>query len=136
MLHNVQLHMIILMQNDLSKAVKFYQQFGFELKFHVPEKWAEFVVSGIKLGLAPTPHELPVHRPGVVFQVENLAQAYTTLKDAGVEFMSEPVTAIHGIMVSFKDPGNNVLDLYQPTPERLQELAKEQGGCCSKDNCC
>ena len=50
---------------------------------------------------------------------------YKTLKEEGVEFVNEPVEAPHGIMVGFKDPSGNVLDLYQPTPEKMKQFVEE-----------
>ena len=43
-----------------------------------------------------------------------------------MEFVREPVEAMHGLMASFRDPGNSVIDLYQPTPEKVAEFMKQQ----------
>jgi hypothetical protein len=45
---------------------------------------------------------------------------------------------------SFKDPGNTIVDLFQPMPEKYEALLKERGepdkdGCCASENdqrCC
>lgn len=111
-------NMIILMQPDVEAAVAFYKDLGLKLIFAFPKKWAEFQVGTIKLGLCPTsdsPEE--IRRTGVVFEVENLKELYLSLKDK-VNFVREPFEAIHGIMATFKDPGNNLIDFYQPTPEK------------------
>jgi catechol 2,3-dioxygenase-like lactoylglutathione lyase family enzyme len=134
--------MIILMERDLAKAIEFYQGLGLKLKFHVKERWAEFEIEGTKIGLCPTDEDLGLIRTGIVLEVNDLKKLYEERKGS-MEFFGEPHEAVHGIMVSFKDPSGNVLDLYQPTPEKVQELIKktatEQGedDCCgSKDSCC
>lgn len=137
--------MLILMAHDLGKAVEFYKQVGFELKFHLKDRWAEFVVGNIKIGICPTEHEPFDRSTGIVFEVENLQETYDKLKAAGVELMGEPKEAVHGIMVGFKDPSGNISDLYQPTPEKVQEVVKQQqeaaaaqggqGPCCSSSAC-
>lgn len=137
-------NMLILMQPDIAKAIDFYQQLGLKLVFHIKDKWAEMQLGDIKIGLCPTA-EVPDYlcRTGIVLQIADMQAAYAGLKDT-ITFLSEPKEAIHGIMVSFQDPGNNVLDLYQPTPEKVVELVKktaEQGegaGCAdaSRDGCC
>lgn len=138
-----QVAMIILMEQDLAKAVEFYQKLGFELKFHLKDKWAEFELNNVKFGLCPTSEEPALVRTGIVLEVKDLRAIYEQNKN-WIEFFGEPHEAVHGIMISFKDPSGNVLDLYQPTPEKVQELMRktaEQGGegedCCgSQDSCC
>lgn len=140
MTHPLKLNMIILMQNDLARAVAFYKDFGLPLAFHVSHKWAEFDVDGVKLGLAETSHELPERRTGIVFEVDDLRAYYKEHKDE-INFLSEPVEAVHGFIASFRDPGNNILDLYQPTPEKVKEAvqkaaldAQKQDGCCNHEH--
>ncbi len=134
--HEIKLNMVILMHNDLGHAVAFYKDLGLHLKFHISHKWAEFDMHGVKLGLAETTHELPERRTGIVFEVEDLKKFYEEKKNE-VTFLSEPVEAIHGFIVSFKDPGNNIIDFYQPTPERVKEAvhkaAQEEDKCCAHD---
>ena len=127
--------MFILMQNDLEKAVEFYKSLGLNVLFHLKDRWAELEIGDVKLGLCPTTQELPDRHTGIVLQVGNL-KAFTEKHKDALELMNEPVEKVHGIMVSFKDPGGSILDLYQPTPEKVQEVmkkAKEEGGCCKKD---
>ncbi len=126
--------MIIIMQPDLQAAVEFYKRLGFALKFHLQDKWAEFDAGTVKLGLCPTTERLDNVRTGIVIETSHdLHQLYRELKDEGIFFFSEPQTAIHGVMVGMKDPGGNVLDLYHPTPERVQELARQEAGNKDKD---
>lgn len=137
------LNMVILMQPDVEAAVAFYEQLGLQKIFHLKDKWAEMRIGETKLGLCPTSQSVDAVRTGVVFEVDNVREMYDTHKDA-VNFLAAPKEAIHGIMVAFKDPGGNLLDLYQPTPERVSELARKvkeqdecgdkpaQGGCCKQ----
>ena len=43
--------MFILMESDLHSAVEFYKKLGLELKFHLKDKWVEFRLGDIKIGL-------------------------------------------------------------------------------------
>jgi predicted enzyme related to lactoylglutathione lyase len=132
----ISLNMVILMQNDLSKAVAFYKDLmGFHLKFHVSHKWAEFDINDVKLGLAETTHELPERRTGIVFGIENLRSFYEQKKNE-ITFIGEPVEAIHGFIISFKDPGNNILDLYQPTPEKVKAAVQKAAQEAQEKKCC
>lgn len=119
-------NMLILMQPDLEKGVAFYQNLGLHLIFHIKGKWAEFQLGDIKIGLAPISQDIPLHRTGIVLEVKDLTAAYEQLKKDGVEFVREPVEALHGVMASFRDPGNSVIDLYQPTPAKVEEFMKQQ----------
>ncbi len=138
--------MVIIMEPNLEAAVEFYKMLGLKLRFHLKEKWAEFDTSNVKIGLCPTsrPAEQLV-RTGIVLEVKDLYAAYNALRSA-VTFLSEPTQAVHGIMVSFQDPGGNIIDLYQPTPEKVKELVLKtvgEDGCCQatsddndKSGCC
>lgn len=122
----IKLGMIILMQTDLPKAVEFYKKLGIPQKFHLEGKWAEFDLGCVKIGLCPTDQVQDNVRTGVVFEVmEDLLALHKKLQAEGVTFVNEPVVAPHGVMVGIKDPGGNVLDLYQATPEKLQEFAQK-----------
>ncbi|MBP7854799.1 VOC family protein [Candidatus Babeliales bacterium] len=123
----IKLGMIILMQTDLKKAVEFYKKLGMVQKFYLEDKWAEFDLGCIKLGLCPTEHAQDNIRTGIVFEIfQDLIAWHKELKEQGVDFVNEPVVAAHGVMVGVKDPGGNVFDLYQPTPEKLKEFIDKQ----------
>jgi predicted enzyme related to lactoylglutathione lyase len=124
--------MILLKQHDLPAAISFYQQLGLRLIFHLKDKWAELELNGIKIGLFPAPEQASQVRTGVVFAVDDLAHIYEHQKDT-LCFLGEPKRAIHGIMVSVKDPGGNIIDLYQKTPEKIHELLEK---CMKEDSCC
>ena len=114
--------MLILMEHDLEKAIAFYQTLGFPLVFHLKGKWAELLIDDVKLGLAPTAQQLPDRHTGIILEIADVKKAYKELSEKGVTFIREPFEAVHGIMTSIKDPGNNILDLYQPTPEKVREV--------------
>lgn len=122
----ISLHLVIIMQHDLEKAIAFYQNIGLELLFQVPNKWAELDMEGAKLGLAKAEQELPERRTGIVFEVADVLGLYERLHKEGVEFAHAPIEEPHGIMASFKDPGNNIIDIYQPTPEKLRESLEKE----------
>ncbi|MBI2344660.1 VOC family protein [Candidatus Dependentiae bacterium] len=122
---SMKLGMVIFMQSDLAKAVEFYQKLGLKLNFHLPNRWAEFDLGCVKLGLCPTDQSQDNVRTGVVFEVmEDLITLHAKLKELGVLFVNEPITAPHGVMVGVKDTGGNVFDLYQPTPEKMKEFVE------------
>ncbi len=139
--------MIILMQPDLNAGIAFYEKLGFKTVFSLPDKWAEMELGSVKIGLCPTSHQPNGPFPtGIVLQVEDLKALYQEHKDRGI-FLQEPLEKIHGIMISIQDPGMNVIDLYQPTPEKVQELARsvaakdeqaaQSDACCgSTEKCC
>ncbi len=123
---SIKLGMVIFMQKDLTKAVEFYKKLGIPQKFHLEGKWAEFDLGCVKFGLCPTDQAQDNVRTGIVFEVmQDLLELHAKLKADGIEFVNEPVVAPHGIMVGVKDPGGNVFDLYQPTPEKMKEFIEK-----------
>ncbi len=112
-------NMIILFESDLEKANEFYTKLGLKMLFHIPNQWAEFQLGEVKIGLYKIDEKLPERRPGIVFEVDDIQKVYDQFKD-DISFIEKPVEKPHGIMISFKDPGGNILDLYQPTPEKLK----------------
>lgn len=126
--------MVILMEHDLEAAVAFYTQLGLPLVFHLRDKWAEFVAGSVRIGLCPTSVKQDYDiQTGIVLEVTDVKALYAQFRDT-ITFFEEPKEAAHGIMVSMKDPGGNVLDLYQSTPEVLSTLVEKvvQEGCCGK----
>lgn len=151
MAHITKVGMIILLQNNLEDGINFYKKLGLNLKFNIKDAWAEFALGDIKIGLCPAQpsHKASagkqvdnVKRTGIVFETDNLKELHRQWKSEGIEFVGEPVEKVHGIMVSFKDPNGNILDLYQPTPEKVKELIRsvaqdESDECCgSSKQCC
>jgi predicted enzyme related to lactoylglutathione lyase len=136
---NFKVGMLITIQHDLEKSFEFYKTLGLTPKFHMEKRWAEFELGGTKLGLCPTEEELPERHTGIVLEVEDIQAVCKDLSAKGITFVNEPKEAPHGIMASIKDPGNNIIDLYQPTPEKVNDLVKEankEHGCCGGSDAC
>lgn len=136
------INMIILMQHNLEAAINFYESLGLKKVFSLPDRWAEFELAGVKIGLCPAQEAQGDVRTGVVLEVDDLQIFHDTYKDR-YDFHGPLMEKVHGKMISIKDPGNNVIDLYQPTPEKLQDLIKkvknEEGvrqPCSKADACC
>lgn len=131
--------MVIIMQNDLQAAVDFYKKLGLTLVFHVSERWAEFKINDLQIGLCPTEEKVSINRTGIVFEIADLGTFYEAHKEA-LSFLDKPTEAAHGIMASIQDPSGNILDLYQPTPEILRRAQDDQGAdaCCKPEaeSCC
>ncbi|KKP35866.1 MAG: hypothetical protein UR26_C0002G0168 [candidate division TM6 bacterium GW2011_GWF2_32_72] len=140
--------MIILMESDFNAAVDFYKKLGLKQRFELKDKWSEFDINGVKLGICPTENKVDFYiQTGIVLEVDDMMALHKRLTAEGIKFINEPKESPHGIMGSIVDPGNNVIDLYQPTPEKVEELikkakqqAEQEGGCgcdCSSDceNC-
>jgi predicted enzyme related to lactoylglutathione lyase len=117
--------MLILLEHNLEDAVEFYKKLGLTLKFHLKQNWAEFRLNDIKFGLCPTNHEPFDRHSGIVLEVEDLKKTQEQLKQQGIEFLREIVEAPHGMMASIKDPSGNIMDLYQPTPEKIKEFVQK-----------
>lgn len=120
----VRVGMIILLEHDLDAAVDFYKKLGLKPVFHIKESWAEFAIGEIKIGLCPTSRKPQERITGIVLEVNELHGMYRMLKDS-VPFKTEPIEKVHGIIASIQDPSGNIIDLYQPTPNKVQELVKE-----------
>jgi predicted enzyme related to lactoylglutathione lyase len=116
--------MIILLEHDLDAAVEFYKKLGLKQVFYIKESWAEFTIGSVKLGLCPTSQEPYDRLTGIVLEVDDVKKMYEQLKD-NIMFKAEPLEKVHGIMVGIQDPGGNIIDLYQPTPQKVQKLVKE-----------
>jgi len=140
--YGMKVGMLILLEPDVDKAAEFYEKLGFQKRFQIKGQWAEFALGDVKFGLCPTSQELPEHHTGIVLEVSDLNKIYNELKQQGVPFINEPKSPEHGIMVSFKDPGNNIIDLYQPTPEKVREIVEkikqetEKQDLNDNDQCC
>jgi predicted enzyme related to lactoylglutathione lyase len=131
--------MVIVMQNDLQAAVDFYKTLGLTLVFHVKDRWAEFNINDLQIGLCPTEEKINLNRTGIVFETSDLNAFYDAHKES-LNFLDKPTQAAHGLMASIQDPSGNILDLYEPTPEKIKELAEKLGAdaCCNQeeDSCC
>lgn len=134
------LAMVILMVTDIEKAVAFYETLGAKVRCLFPKSWAELTLDDVTIAVCHTEEDQGQRRTGLVFAVDDLMSFYATHKEKLI-FLAEPVTKLHGIMVSLQDPAGNILELYQATPEKVQEFMKSQksdtcGPCGDEDKCC
>ena len=116
--------MIILMEPDMSAAILFFEKLGIKKQFELEDRWVEFSIGDVKLGLCKTPHEATEQHAGFVLEVDDLYKFYEEMKDK-VTFHREPKAAQHGIMATIKDPGGNLIDLYQPTTQKFKETVEQ-----------
>lgn len=125
------LAMVILMVNDVEKAVSFYETLGAHKKCLFPKSWAELTLEGITIALCHTDQEQGQRRTGLVFGIDDLISFYEAHK-ATIHFLEEPITKLHGIMGSLQDPSGNIIELYQATPDKVREFMEKQkeAGCC------
>jgi len=113
---------VIIYVKNIEKAKTFYRdKLGLSLKFDSPE-WVELNTGTTTLALHPDPN-LPDKRPEtpgwpiVVFNVDNIQEAYEGLKARGVKFENEPQICHEegdsvGRNASFHDPEGNKLSIY------------------------
>jgi catechol 2,3-dioxygenase-like lactoylglutathione lyase family enzyme len=131
-------NMVMIPQPDLERAVEFYQKIGMTLKFHVKNAWAEFTIGDVKIGLVPVQEGGTGGYTGIILETSDVNAFFEQFKGV-VEFLGEPIERPYGKMVSFKDTAGNILDLFQPTPENMQEIlekVKKEEGCCGEPQSC
>lgn len=112
---------IILYVKDTKKAVPFYRDtLGVKVKSD-EEGWVELETGSVTVALHGHDQTPPAHsetQPIVVFNVENIHQAYEALKTKGVKFEHEPVVVCEagpeqvGMSASFRDPDGNRLSIF------------------------
>jgi catechol 2,3-dioxygenase-like lactoylglutathione lyase family enzyme len=100
---------------DMDRAVAFYGDvLGLELSYRAAGGWAEFRAGPVRLALHGTEEaELP---PGgtVVFRVEDLDEATSSLRQRGVVFDGhESEVPGVGRFATFHDPDGNPLQLIE-----------------------
>ncbi len=105
--------------DNLDKAKEFYQKkLGLETKFDFSDKG----MTAFKVGdnePAIILSNMPQATPTIWFKVDRVLDAYHTLMQKGVTFLSEPFEIMTGLAVEFNDPFGNKLGLtdYSKTPE-------------------
>ena len=101
--------------SDLERAADFYERvLGLSKKYQF-STYAGFDCGGVEIGLIPgTPAGEQEGAPCVDFLVQDVDEAYRTLRERGVRFLKEPHdTPWGGRIVLFADPDGNVLQLVQ-----------------------
>jgi lactoylglutathione lyase len=112
---------IILYVKDTKKSVPFYRDtLGLKVKAN-EEGWVELESGAVTLALHGHDQHKPIQsetQPIVVFQVENVQQAYEGLKAKGVKFHSEPHIVCEagpeqvGKSADFEDLDGNRLSIF------------------------
>jgi glyoxylase I family protein len=114
--------------NDVARQVEWYCR-NFEMKVQFsdektpPSALLGYDGDSTSLELMPVRHEgphpaqTPRFQPGLrhlAFRVTDFDHAFAKLKKEGVEFLSEPLTAVGGgKVVSFRDPEGNEIQIVQ-----------------------
>ena len=114
--------------NDVQKQVDWYcKNLGMKIVFNNEQKPPSMLLGydgeGTTIELMPVRHEGPApaetprFQPGLrhlAFQVSNFNEAYTRLKNLGVQFLFEPIPSVGGgMIVSFRDPEGNELQIVE-----------------------
>ncbi len=107
---------IAVIAHDLDRATAFYHdKLGMKLLFAVPPRMSFFDCDGIRLMLSlPDSPELDHASSIIYFNVDDIQEAVTTLKQRGVQFEEDPhAVADMGAyilwMAAFRDSENNLL---------------------------
>jgi catechol 2,3-dioxygenase-like lactoylglutathione lyase family enzyme len=115
--------------NDVDKAIAFYTtHLGFKLDMHPAPPFAMLSRGELRLVLsAPNPRggggqPMPdgtAQTPGgwnrFAVQVDDLAAAVATLRNAGARFRNDIVTGVGGKQIIVEDPSGNPVELFEPT---------------------
>jgi len=117
--------------SDLDKALSFYTEvLGFVKKRDIPMGDTRFVTvvspeepDGTELLLEPNGEHPPTKAykkalyeeglPLTAFQVDDIESEYARLREAGVEFRSEPQRFGDEVMATFDDTCGNLIMIYQ-----------------------
>ena len=106
---------------DLEKGRAFYQDaLGLQVKFDLAAQGILAFTVGeeepaLFLGKAWS-------KPAIWFEVEDVQSMYATLKEKGVDFLSEPFEVRTGFAVEFEDPFGNRLGITDYT--KMPELSR------------
>jgi catechol 2,3-dioxygenase-like lactoylglutathione lyase family enzyme len=110
---------VILYVKDTEDSVKFYRDIlGMQVDAHHPG-WVELNVGTTKIALHNDDgkNRRKSHQSVLVFQVDNIFEAYESLQEAGVKFQSEPEQVCQddakvGISADFEDLDGNLLSIF------------------------
>lgn len=110
---------------DLERSLDFYQNIlGLTLLFK-QDDWAEFSIGGQRLAIRK---EKALPKPKIAggavvwFETKSIESIVAQLRDKGVSFNGEIKSFPYGKLVSFYDPDENEIGLYEP-PEK-KDVAK------------
>lgn len=101
---------------DMKKTRNFYSEvLGLKLQFNDRNQWVQFKVNDVTFALGGNEEIPPELTSGAVvtFEVEDLQQMINKLHENGIEVSEIRDMGSHGITCYFKDPANNIVQLYQ-----------------------
>ena len=123
---------VIIYVTNMAESIKFYRDtLGLKVKFDSPE-WSELETGTTTLALHHTDAgklpEKAANIPFMVFAVDDIYDAYDTLKKAGVD-LSSPNQVCEdaegkkvGVGSDFRDPDGNRLSIFAyMTPDKLRK---------------
>jgi len=114
----MEIRLLVIRTSDIAKLADFYTLLGLTFDYH-------------KHGKSPYHYSAPVgntileiyplaknqteadNELRVGFALDNFENTITTLKEKGVEFVSEPMQTDYGFMAIIKDPDGRRVELYK-----------------------
>jgi predicted enzyme related to lactoylglutathione lyase len=102
--------------NDMRLSVQFYQDvLGLPLQFVDGERWAQFKLNGINFALAGSSETPDVRHTQafITFEVDSLEEVTYVLHEKGIIFSPIRHMNGHGRTCWFRDPADNVVQLFQ-----------------------
>lgn len=120
-----QLSYVILYVRNTDAAAKFYnEKLGLKIKVQSPG-WVELETGSTTLALHETNEPPTKGTPGspyMVFNVDNIHNAYEALKKDGIKFDGEPKQVCEegdtlGLSADFHDPDGNRLSIFSMVPK-------------------
>jgi predicted enzyme related to lactoylglutathione lyase len=107
--------------SNLAEARKYYENIlGLELKFDFSKKgMIAFNIGNEEPAIILKDESVfPNMKPTIWFEVENVENEYSKLKENGVKFLSEPYEIMTGMAVEFEDPFGNRLGITDYTNKK------------------
>lgn len=107
--------------SNLEEARKYYENIlGLEVKFDFSKKgMIAFNIGDEEPAIILKDESIfPNMKPTIWFEVENVENEYSKLKENGVKFLSEPYEIMTGMAVEFEDPFGNRLGITDYTKKK------------------
>ena len=118
---------VTLYVSNLERSKEFYEKaLGLNKKYEY-SSYVGFECGGVEIGLIPREKvDIGEDAASIQFLVENVDEAYRTLKGRGVSFVKEPHNeAWGGRQATFQDPDGNTLEITQINWKRYFTVASE-----------
>lgn len=121
---------VILFVEDPARSLEFYRDLlGMTVRKQSPG-WIELDGGGVALALHGS-DDIPMLRggalPKVVFHVDNVQEAFNTLRARGIKFLHEPAKVhespgLIGYAAEFRDYDKNILSIYGTVTRTLRPI--------------